>query len=100
MGEEWVDLFKDGAMFVKKNSEEHMNGKIRFQNYQNLNNLSLKHYTEVNCNEQSFKHLNTLYFSQEHLKGELLRSDGPGDKVYPPPDSYIGVLIRLMCKSN
>ena len=100
MGEEWIDVYKDGTIFVKKNSAERTDGKkIRFEMYQNVNSLSLRYYSEINCNEQSIKDLNLTYFSEEHLKGEILKNDGPNDKLYPPPNSYIGAFVRFMCKS-
>ena len=100
MAEEWIDTLNDGTVFIKKNSAENINNKIRFEQYVNVENKSIKYYSEINCNEKSITDLNTIYYSDNNLKGEMIGQEGPDDKFYPPPSSYIGTIVKVMCNHN
>jgi len=96
---EWVgfDIGIDGQFFLKRNSAEHINGKIRFEQYWNINNRSVLLYSEINCNERSVTDLNTVWYSDENLKGEVIEREGRGDKFYPPPNTTEGSIVRTIC---
>ena len=96
--EEWVDLFKDGQIFYKKDSMERINGNIRFIFYVDVEGGSIKNYSEVNCSDQSLRFLNKIFYSEHGLNGKIIGTKEAGEWEYPPPDTYIGFTIKMACK--